>query len=320
MILRRILITAISGDIANGILKILSEDDSNELYGCDVNEIAIGMHYVKYFWKCRYAIEDGYVDELLGKCIDYKISHLIVANEREIEAVAKEIEQFEKLGIKTIIQSRMILENCLDKYKTMKFLSSNGITVPKTYTSLEETRWDEKKRYILKQKKSNGSNGIQIIDRKEDIKNQDISDYILQEYIDGEEEYTIGIFRQKDITNMIIFRRILRAGFSYRVTLCKDLEIEELVRKVADLFSLEGFINVQLMKKNNKLYIFEINPRISGTVRFRHMLGFKDVLWWLNMLDGKTIEQYKCPYDTAIGVRELNEKFLVLKPKLNVED
>ena len=119
---------------------------------------------------------------------------------------------------------------------------------------------------------------------------------------------------------MIIFRRILRAGFSYRVTLCKDLEIEELVRKVADLFSLEGFINVQLMKKNNKLYIFEINPRISGTVRFRHMLGFKDVLWWLNMLDGKTIEQYKCPYDTAIGVRELNEKFLVLKPKLNVED
>ena len=45
MILRRILITAISGDIANGILKILSEDDSNELYGCDVNEIAIGMHH-----------------------------------------------------------------------------------------------------------------------------------------------------------------------------------------------------------------------------------------------------------------------------------
>ena len=57
MILRRILVTAISGDIANGILKILFEDKSNELYGCDVNEFAIGMIYVKQFWKCRYAID-----------------------------------------------------------------------------------------------------------------------------------------------------------------------------------------------------------------------------------------------------------------------
>lgn len=40
--MRKILVTAVSGDIANGILKILQEQDA-ELYGCDVNSIAAGM-------------------------------------------------------------------------------------------------------------------------------------------------------------------------------------------------------------------------------------------------------------------------------------
>lgn len=181
MILRRILVTAISGDIANGILKILFEDKSNELYGCDVNEFAIGMIYVKQFWKCRYAIEDGYISELLEKCIDYRISYLIVSNEKEIEVISKQIEQFKRIGIKVVIQSAMVLEKCLDKYKTMKFLSDNGITVPKTYTSLDEIRWDEKGHYLLKPKKSNGSNGIRMINHKEDINNFILNDYILQE-------------------------------------------------------------------------------------------------------------------------------------------
>ena len=41
------------------------------------------------------------------------------------------------------------------------------------------------------------------------------------------------------------------------------------------------------------------------------MLGFNDVLWWLDLLDGKHTEPYTCPYRTAVGIRELNEKMLI---------
>jgi carbamoyl-phosphate synthase large subunit len=310
---RRILVTAISGNIGNGILKILAEDCSNELYGCDVNEIAVGMDLVKYFWKCKYAVEEGYIDELLGMCRMYKISHLIVVNEREMETVSAERKRFQKYGIKVLIQNKEVLDICLDKYETMKFLETNGIPIPKTYLSVEEIIWEEEKRYILKPRKSNGSKGIKLINKKEDLRAEEIEESILQEYIDGNEEYTVGVFRQNGITNIIVFQRTLCSGYSYLVDLKKDKSLTKLAKKIAELFSLEGFFNIQLRKKNGKVYVFEINPRISGTVRFRHMLGFKDVQWWLDLLDGKTLEQYECTYDTAIGIRELNEKFLVLK-------
>ena len=275
MIIRHILVTAISGDIANGILKILAEDDLNELYGCDVNSVAIGMDKVRHYWQCKYAHEDGYIDELLEKCMYYKISHLIVTNEREIEAVSGKIKRFSELGIKITIQSKD----------------------------------------ILKPRKSNGSKGIRIIDHKESLTEDELEGNLLQEYIEGNDEYTLGVFRQGSVTNIIVFKRMLRSGYSYRVELKKNKEMEDLAEKVANLFSLEGFFNIQLIKKDDKLYIFEINPRISGTVRFRHMLGFKDVLWWLDMLDGKNVEEYKCHFDIAVGIRELNEKFLVLETK-----
>ena len=279
MIIRHILVTAISGDIANGILKILAEDDLNELYGCDVNSVAIGMDKVRHYWQCKYAHEDGYIDELLEKCMYYKISHLIVTNEREIEAVSGKIKRFSELGIKITILL------------------------------------DEGKKYILKPRKSNGSKGIRIIDHKESLTEDELEGNLLQEYIEGNDEYTLGVFRQGSVTNIIVFKRMLRSGYSYRVELKKNKEMEDLAEKVANLFSLEGFFNIQLIKKDDKLYIFEINPRISGTVRFRHMLGFKDVLWWLDMLDGKNVEEYKCHFDIAVGIRELNEKFLVLETK-----
>ena len=66
--MRRILVTAISGDVANGILKILSETE-DEIYGCDVNDYPVGMDKTKAYWKSDYAVSNCYVNNLLKKCI-----------------------------------------------------------------------------------------------------------------------------------------------------------------------------------------------------------------------------------------------------------
>ena len=43
--MRRILVTAISGDVANGILKIL-QDTEDCVYGCDIYDYPVGMDRV----------------------------------------------------------------------------------------------------------------------------------------------------------------------------------------------------------------------------------------------------------------------------------
>ena len=38
--------------------------------------------------------------------------------------------------------------------------------------------------------------------------------------------------------------------------------------------------------------IFEINPRFSSTVLFRHLMGFEDVLWSIQDKLGLSVEPY----------------------------
>jgi carbamoyl-phosphate synthase large subunit len=42
---------------------------------------------------------------------------------------------------------------------------------------------------------------------------------------------------------------------------------------------LLGSINIQLRMTGNLPKIFEINPRFSSTVLYRHLFGFEDLIW-----------------------------------------
>ncbi len=315
--MRRILVTAVSGNIGYGILKILKSKD-HVLFGCDVNEIAAGMDLAEEFWQCRYAVDEGYIEELLEKCRTYGITHLIPVNEREIERIGRERNRFEKINVKVVIQAQEVLDICLDKYATACFLSEHGFDVPFTYTDkgkndILKNVSKENGKYILKPRKSNGSKDIVLLTSQEDIPDRIDSDCVLQEYIESTEEYTVGVFRYEETVNVIAFLRQLKDGYSSQVELTAENEIIQIAKRAVQAFDLEGYLNIQMRKKNGKYYIFEINPRISGTVRFRHMLGYTDVLWWLDLLDGITVGSWKSAYKRAVGVRELNEKFLILE-------
>ncbi|MCM1232535.1 MAG: ATP-grasp domain-containing protein [Ruminococcus flavefaciens] len=313
------MVTAISGDIGNGILKILKRTEC-VLFGCDVYPVAVGMDLVSKFWQCKYAVDINYVEEILKFCKDNNIKYLIPTNEREIEVIGKSREKFSQAGIKLMIQSQNVLEICLDKFRTMQFLEELGIRVPKTYLSVNDIPKKilkkEYERYICKGRKSNGSRDIQIFESREDILavgEDQLENNVIQEYIEGN-EYTVGIFKMASYANVICFRRQVKDGYSHIVELISNDQMEALARKIADELHVEGYINIQLREKEGKYYVFEINPRISGTVGFRDKLGFTDVLWWLDLIDGKLIwTDYSCQYKEVIGIRELCEKFLALK-------
>lgn len=308
--MRRILVTAISGDIGNGICKILSETDC-VLFGCDVNEIAVGMDLVSEFYRCSFAVDPGYTEEILNFCMQREIGYVIPVNEREIERLNQDRALFEQAGIKLVIQSEKVLSVCLDKYLTAKLLQELGITVPSTYPDAIDCKDEEC--YVVKPRCSNGSKNIYITSGKK-IHTQGLPEgSVAQELIDSDEEYTVGVYRNGTVTNVIAFKRQLKNGYSNQVELQPEEMFADLARKIADGFQLTGYINVQLRMKDGVPYIFEINPRISGTVRFRHLLGYTDVLWWLDLVDGIDTEKYRCPYVQAVGVRELNEKFLIMK-------
>lgn len=311
--MRRILVTAVSGDIGNGILKILQETEA-ELYGCDVNRYAAGMDKVKQFFVVPPAVEENYIQTLLEICENNNIRYLIPVNEREVEVISERRELFERQGIYLIMQSREMLDICLDKYRCMEFLRENNILVPDTWLATEKRSVTE--RCILKPRKSNGSKDIRIMETGETLKEEEKREQnLMQIFVPGEREYTVGIFSDGKISNIISFKRKLKNGYSDYVELTELSEINEIAKKIRTVFDLHGYINVQMKEWQGKYYIFEINPRISGTVYFRHMLEYKDVLWWLDYVDKKEVPQYQCPYEHAVGLRELKEKFVEMRRK-----
>ena len=311
--MRNVLVTAISGDLSNGILRILREK-SITAYGTDIYDYPVGMDKVSEWEKICPAADESYIDVLIGLCRKWNITHLIPGNETELKVISDNREMFENENIRLLINNRNIIDGFLDKYETYRILSGLGISVPDTYEYDEFV--PDGRRYIAKLRSSCGSKYLEVISTKEDISANrsgiDTDDIIIQEYIDApDDEYTVGVFSDGDKISTVIFKRKLKHGYTDFVELADDDAMRSIAVKIAGEVGLKGYMNIQLRKKNDVCYVFEINPRISGSVYFRHMVDFDDVIWWLDMLDGEEVEEYVCRYSRVIAMKELVEKTII---------
>ncbi|MCR4321639.1 MAG: ATP-grasp domain-containing protein [Candidatus Brocadiaceae bacterium] len=107
----------------------------------------------------------------------------------------------------------------------------------------------------------------------------------------------------------ITFRRKLGlGGLSVEAVLVDEPFIGHLASKIAAATGLIGSINIQTrrMADGNIFIPFEINPRLSSTHLFRKRFGFNDLLWWLNVLNGKGY-YYEKQYKSGRAVRYVSE-------------
>ncbi|PIC90966.1 hypothetical protein CSV71_02610 [Sporosarcina sp. P21c] len=310
---RVILVTAIGGDVGHSILKCL-KNESDVLIGCDIDSHPVGLDVVDKFFSSLPAGNEDYISQISNKCKIYNVTHLVPVSEHEIEAIIHHLDIFERLNVKVLINRKEIVDICLDKYLTAQRLEHLGLDIPE-YFSKDNFVADGRK-YIVKFRKSCGSKLLTIITTQKELDkiSSSVSELlIIQEYIDAsDEEYTVGVFSDGKEIRIISFQRRLQGGYTKFVKLVDDSSITRDAIIAAQGLGLVGSFNIQLRKSGGKNYIFEINPRISGTVNFRHQLGFEDVRWWLDMMDEREVQPYVKKYKSAIGIREMNEKFLLL--------
>lgn len=310
--MRRILVTAIGGDVGHSVLKCINKD-KNHIIGCDLIQYPVGLDLVDEYFITKKATDDDYVEDLLEKLKKYRVTHIIVINEFEINIINENRNRFN--DYKLLINSDFIISTFLDKFKTNEYLKSINVGVPKTF------RFEEKlptgQQYILKLNSSSGSKILRIFTNKDEIINIDklnTNEFIIQEYIDApDQEYTVGVFSDGEVINTIIFKRVLHGGYTKFVEFSSNKNITTISKRIATAINLRGSLNIQLRELNGEIFIFEINPRLSGTTNFRRKLGFDDVNWWLNSIDGEKVENYEPSFSKAIGIREFNEKFLLIK-------
>ena len=313
-----ILVTGIGGDIGQSVIKCL-RDSHYELYliGCDIDSYAGGQQDVDVFYQAPYASQTKeYLNFITNVIKKKKCEYIIPTTEQEIEFYDANRTHFEINEIKILINNSFIINTFSNKYKTFCFLKKHDFLYPETY-KLFEFNNELEFPVIIKKEIGSGGKGIYICHNDDELiyfKNMCNDDEIVQEIIGNpDEEYTIGIFSDGSSVQSIAFRRYLDYGGRTKVAeLIKDNKIDLLARNLARACKLIGSINLQVRKTENGFVTFEINPRLSSTVYFRHFFGFRDVEWWLNIYEGYPTE-FIPKYNKGIAVRTFDEIFIGLE-------
>jgi len=276
-----VLVTGCSGDIGHSIGKILKMENCCEMtIGTDIkNEHAA----FSLFDKCVVvpkASDDNYLTEFSKIISKYRPSLIIPTSEQELKFFHKfKLSQIESTPL--IMANEHSMQIGFDKYLTYQFLKENHLPFP--WTTLTSNKNPDSLPCICKGREGAGSKNVAIIYNQQDIDyfSKKGDDLIWQELLlPDDEEYTCGIFRSKHgEIRTIAFKRKLEGGHTKSGVLRNTPAITDVLTKIATGLELRGCINVQLRNTSKGAVVFEINPRFSSTVLFRHLLNFQDLLW-----------------------------------------
>jgi len=189
------------------------------------------------------------------------------------------IDHKDKLNIKIACPNNKKAIKLLDnKYYFYNFMNTNFKEyIPQNYISNcgsgKVTHNKVKYPCIFKLQKTNGGKGSFIIKNEREL-NQSIKekDYIIQEYISDPIEYSAHFYvDNKKILHSIFYclenkeKNYIQCGRLLEYTKVDSICLD-IFEKIFDKLNYNGFACIDFKLVNNKPKIFEINPRLGGTL------------------------------------------------------
>lgn len=279
----KIAVTGVGGGVGQSIVKCLY-DGGFTVVGFDEHYLATGLYGVPIAYITPPPNDAGYIPSLLRHCKTERCRFLFPGLDSDLLKLSESASTFAANGTTVIVSTPEVVKIADDKYRTHEVLLNAGISVPRTVllSDILGSKRSPLFPAVMKPRKG-GSRSVNVYvvrDESElkcaltlaDKKYQ----YILQEWIDGP-EYTCGtISWDNRCQEIIVMRRTLRSGDTYKCFVERNPVIEDTVRCVVDTLKPFGALNVQLRLRDGIPLIFEINARCSGTTAARALAGFNE--------------------------------------------
>ncbi len=297
-----VLVTGVGGIVGQQVLKSLASS-GHRLIGVDASETAAGLYAVDRGYLVPAARDPSYVDRLLEIARAENARFLFAGLDMELPIFAREADRFRRAGIIPIVSSPDVVDLADDKLETARFLDRNGLPAPRTLDLNESDPRELAFPLVLKPRRGGSrSQGVHVVRSEEELRffleRIDAANTVAQEFIGGE-EYTCGtITFEGRCHGVIVMRRTLRDGDTHKAFVVKDDGIESMVRFAAERLNPFGPCNFQLRVRSGRAYIFDINPRCSGTTYCRTLAGFNEPAMTLSYLEHGT--------SPAFGIRPIS--------------
>jgi len=268
-------VSGVGGDVGQGVLKALMASKLDiEFYASCINPRSSWLHYknIRGFIS-PFSDSDDYIQWLITFIKKYKIDVFYPTVDSEIMRISQEKNNIETLtGCQIFVDDSVGVSVCDDKFKTAKFLKLNNFSFPYTLIAKDKTAKSiiAKINFPMIHKKRSGK-GAQEVYKVENIEHLERSigdsSFILQEWLNPEEgEYTSGIYIGDDgkVKGICTFRRKLKGGSTYIAERICDPKLEAPLELIAIKLGMK-YLNIQSMRRGDKLIPFEFNGRLSGT-------------------------------------------------------
>jgi carbamoyl-phosphate synthase large subunit len=279
----RIAVSGAGGGAGQSILKAL-QDTEYEVIALDGEPLGTGLYTTNTSYIIPYSNSPDYIEKVLEICQRENCKLYFPGLDAELPVLTANRDKFTAIGTTVVVSSPDVVNLGDNKMVTFTELSAHGFTVPIT-VDMANARFDDLPfgyPFILKQREGGArSQNLYLIKTKGELDGLladglDASQFIAQEYIDGD-EYTCGsVNLDGECKGVIVMRRILRDGDTYKCFSVRNELIEGEVAKIMNAIKPFGACNAQLRIKDGKVYVFEINARCSGTTAARALSGFNE--------------------------------------------
>ena len=203
------------------------------------------------------------IDTLVKK---WNINCIVPGADEELVPISKYCQK--NKDILSVIPSLKFINNCLNKKKCMAMLHRSNISSLLPIENQKKIKFP----IFVKPIYGRGSREAHKIETGAQLGgylklyNKQFNEILAQPYIGGE-EYTVSVITNNlnKLIGIVSKKIIIKKGITkVAVTEINSL-IEKICIEIVREFQPCGPFNVQLKIFNNKVYIFEINPRLSTT-------------------------------------------------------
>lgn len=344
----RLILTCVGGLVCPGIIESLRRSDETiYIVGIDMQPDAIGFHFVDKSYVVPRGDSCNYISHLMKICEKEKINVIVPGSDEELLSISKARKEFDEKGIATLCSHYRIVSTSNDKASMLKFLKEKNVPVPNFYLPQNIGELEKGAEYlgypdkpiVVKPTVARGSRGFRIIKEQFDLFGnkesyfiklthlvQIIKEYkefpkiVLMEYLPGE-EFSVDALADNGKAIYIVPRKRVKAigGPSQIGKIVRNEHVKNMVEKIIEAFGFNFNVNIQLKytkQFGGKPLVYEINPRISGTIIANEAAGVNLLYYGIKSAMGLDIPKYERIKEVKM-VRYLTELFTYGDSKLS---
>ena len=230
----------------------------------------------------KYQVPLGNKKNFLPKILKIINKHNIRVLVSVVDEELQNILSIKKSDLFLLQPNSFFTKICLDKFKLCTELYKKKINAFNTY-ELKDYRGEFGYPIILKPKVGRGSRGVHAIKNETEYKKilkkiNNKKNIIVQKKTIGD-EYTVSVVvNHKNNDYSIIPKKIiLKKSYTRKAITKKNKFVIKKCEEIIKSFKPSGPFNVQCIAKNNKVEIFEINPRLSTSSTLTSAAGVNEI-------------------------------------------